>query len=73
MEEKEIKIVQGLIEKCLQLYMNQAEVCTALELQAGVPSEFTTMGNESIMFHQLLNSLGKTRRTKYKLLYSLRS
>ncbi|KAL6051556.1 Helicase with zinc finger protein [Balamuthia mandrillaris] len=40
---EEIQLVQGLIERCLQLYMNQTEVITALHLQANIEPSFTNL------------------------------
>jgi len=39
----EIQGVQNYIEKCLQLYMNQNEVITALHLQANIEPGFTSL------------------------------
>lgn len=39
----EIQVVQNYIEKCLQLYMNQNEVITALHLQANIEPGFTSL------------------------------
>lgn len=45
----ELKLMQELMEKCLQLYMTKDEVITALQNQARIDSEFTTIG--SFTFH----------------------
>lgn len=37
--------VQNLIERCLQLYMNQKEVVDTLSLQAKIEPSFTELGN----------------------------
>ncbi len=42
---QEIQTVQNLIERCIQIYMNQSEVVTALQLQAQVDPDFTTLGS----------------------------
>lgn len=36
--------VQNLIERCLQLYMNQSEVITTLQYQAKIEPGFTSLG-----------------------------
>lgn len=36
--------VQNLIERCLQLYMNQTEVITTLKYQAKIEPGFTSLG-----------------------------
>lgn len=37
--------VQNLIERCLQLYMNQKEVIETLSFQAKIEPSFTELGN----------------------------
>lgn len=37
--------VQNLIERCLQLYMNQKEVVDTLSFQAKIEPSFTELGN----------------------------
>lgn len=37
--------VQNLIERCLQLYMNQKEVVETLSFQAKIEPSFTELGN----------------------------
>lgn len=41
--------VQNLIERCLQLYMNQKEVVETLLAQAKIEPGFTELGNWSIL------------------------
>jgi hypothetical protein len=36
--------VQGMIERCLQSYMNQTEIITTLHLQANIDPGFTSLG-----------------------------
>lgn len=38
-----MQLVQSLIEKCLQLYLNQAEVITALRIQSNIEPGFTAL------------------------------
>lgn len=38
-----MQLVQNLIEKCLQLYLNQAEVITALRIQSNIEPGFTAL------------------------------
>ena len=40
---EEIKIVQNLIERCLQQYMTQTEIITALQMQANIEPGFTCL------------------------------
>ena len=40
---EEIKVVQNMIERCLQQYMTQAEIITALQSQAHVDPGFTCL------------------------------
>eukprot|EP01087_Luapelamoeba_hula_P000331 TRINITY_DN10228_c0_g1_i1.p1 TRINITY_DN10228_c0_g1~~TRINITY_DN10228_c0_g1_i1.p1 ORF type:complete len:489 (-),score=83.51 TRINITY_DN10228_c0_g1_i1:134-1600(-) len=40
---EEIQLVQNLIERCLMLYMNQAEVVTALKSHASIEPNFTNL------------------------------
>jgi uncharacterized protein (TIGR01589 family) len=37
--------VQNLIERCLQLYMNQKEVVDTLSIEAKIEPSFTELGN----------------------------
>ena len=39
----EIKVVQNLIERCLQQYMSQTEIITALQTQANIEPGFTCL------------------------------
>jgi hypothetical protein len=41
---EDIQLVQNLIERCLQLYMNQNEVITTLQYQAKIEPGFTSLG-----------------------------
>lgn len=45
---REIKIVQDLIERCLQLYMNKDEVVKTLLEQARIQPGFTSIGKSLI-------------------------
>ena len=49
----EIQVVQNHIEKCLQLYMNQNEVITALVSQANIEPGFTSLGTPLSLFFPL--------------------
>ena len=40
---EEIKVVQNMIERCLQQYMTQAEIITALQSQAHIDPGFTCL------------------------------
>ncbi|XP_024387190.1 uncharacterized protein [Physcomitrium patens] len=40
---EDIQLVQNLIERCLQLYMNQSEVITTLQYQAKIEPGFTSL------------------------------
>jgi uncharacterized protein (TIGR01589 family) len=40
---EDIQLVQNLIERCLQLYMNQNEVITTLQYQAKIEPGFTSL------------------------------
>ena len=42
---EDIQLVQNLIERCLQLYMNQKEVVDTLLEQAKIEPGFTEQGN----------------------------
>jgi uncharacterized protein (TIGR01589 family) len=42
--------VQNLIERCLQLYMNQKEVVDTLLDQAKIEPGFTELGNHGYLF-----------------------
>lgn len=42
---QDIQLVQNLIERCLQLYMDQKEVVETLSLQAKIEPSFTQLGN----------------------------
>uniref|UniRef100_A0A8R7QKR2 Uncharacterized protein n=1 Tax=Triticum urartu TaxID=4572 RepID=A0A8R7QKR2_TRIUA len=42
---EDIQLVQNLIERCLQLYMNQKEVVETLSFQAKIEPSFTELGN----------------------------
>jgi len=42
---EDIQLVQNLIERCLQLYMNQKEVVDTLLEQAKIEPGFTELGN----------------------------
>jgi hypothetical protein len=52
--------VQNLIERCLQLYMNQSEVITTLQYQAKIEPGFTSLGE-----HFLILALVPSRRCFY--------
>jgi len=43
--------VQNLIERCLQLYMNQKEVVDTLSLQAKIEPSFTELGNTLVVLY----------------------
>ena len=43
LEPADVALVQSLIEKCLQLYLNQAEVITALRIQSNIEPGFTAL------------------------------
>lgn len=43
--------VQNLIERCLQLYMNQKEVVDTLSLEAKIEPSFTELGNGLYFIH----------------------
>lgn len=43
LDPADVQLVQNCIEKCLQLYMNQAEVITALRVQFNVEPGFTAL------------------------------
>ncbi len=45
--KEEINIIQKLIEKGLRLYMNKEEIMTALEQQANVKPEYTSLGTKN--------------------------
>ena len=40
----DIQLVQNLIERCLQLYMDMGEVVKTLQTQAGIEPGFTSLG-----------------------------
>ncbi|CAM9691431.1 unnamed protein product, partial [Heterosigma akashiwo] len=40
---EDIKMVQALIERCLQQYLTQTEIITALQLQANIDPSFTCL------------------------------
>ena len=52
--------VQNLIERCLQLYMNQKEVVETLLEQAKIEPGFTELGNHSCypLFFQIIFASG---------------
>ena len=39
----DVQLVQNLVERCLQLYMNQREVVTALQRQTKIEPSFTSL------------------------------
>jgi hypothetical protein len=51
MEKKPVLQVQNLIERCLQLYMNQKEVVDTLSFQAKIEPSFTEIGNPLQLFY----------------------
>jgi len=46
---KTVLQVQNLIERCLQLYMNQKEVVDTLSFQAKIEPSFTELGNSLLL------------------------
>lgn len=63
-----------MIEKCLQLYMNQTEVITALHRQAKIEPGFTSLGMSLTSFHELKvakRSMAEVRATKSRILQSV--
>jgi len=44
---EDIELVQNLIERCLQLYMNRGEVVRTLSTRARIEPGFTTLGEVS--------------------------
>ena len=40
----DIQLVQNLVERCLQLYMDKKEVAYTLQTQAGIEPGFTGLG-----------------------------
>jgi len=48
---QDIQLVQNLIERCLQLYMNQKEVVDTLSLQAKIEPSFTELGNTLVVLY----------------------
>jgi hypothetical protein len=46
---KTVLQVQNLIERCLQLYMNQKEVVDTLSFQAKIEPSFTELGNSFLL------------------------
>eukprot|EP01048_Picozoa_sp_COSAG05_P007140 COSAG05_NODE_496_length_9256_cov_9.286557_2_plen_122_part_00 len=45
---EDIQLVQKLIERCLELYMSQEEIVTALKMQANIEKGLTNLGTETI-------------------------
>ena len=41
---EDIQLVQKLIERCLELYMSQQEIVTALTMQANIEPGLTNLG-----------------------------
>jgi hypothetical protein len=41
---EDIQLVQKLIERCLELYMSQQEIVTALKMQANIEPGLTNLG-----------------------------
>lgn len=47
---EDIQLVQKLIERCLELYMSQQEIVTALKMQANIEPGLTNLGACSLAF-----------------------
>jgi len=50
---EDIELVQNLIERCLQLYMNKGEVVRTLSNRARIEPGFTTLGE--VFLHSILH------------------
>ena len=46
----QIMQVQKLIERCLELYMSQQEIVTALKMQANIEPGLTNLGGYHLVF-----------------------
>ncbi|BAS71066.1 Os01g0220200 [Oryza sativa Japonica Group] len=60
---EDIELVQNLIERCLQLYMNKGEVVRTLSTRARIEPGFTTLGDVAKSVDDDINVLRVSYRT----------